>query len=818
MKKRYIYFLLLLLFSYSFVSGQTKKDRLLIRSVNNINALNKIKAEASQKFEKQQKEVEILIKQGFPRLIECADGSFKELVGLSVLGRPLYLVSHNQEIVNSLKADVLNDEIANWDDLGPLTGENMEIALWENGQPRPFHELFRIQSGTGYSSRIKYASTPIQNNTINRHATHVAGTLIGNQVDPSASTLGLGKTVRGIAYNSTVRAWDWLDAESEMETAATDGILIGNTSFGYAPMYLHQAEFGRYNETALSWDKIMCSAPYFQIVKSVGNARDDFESIGTPQFSQVTAKGGYDLLEGAGVSKNVLVVGSVVLTDNNGMFKTPPYKIDKIIEPYSSWGCTDDGRIKPDFAVHGNSVISASDQQNNSYTTLSGTSMSAAGLSGGAILIQDYWNKKFSFGFMRSSTLRAILVHSVDDILNPNTSGTISGISDGPDYSYGWGVPNLYKAAQLIKYRGETTIIREEELKNGEKFILYLTANGTQPLIATLAWTDPAGEVKPIDIVNPDASIDEQSSKLVNDLDIKLVRYEKNTDGSELTSPILYPWKLLDNGIAGQNAVLLGDPALRGINNVDNVEKIEVPQFVAYNDLGSVPAQGGLYRLEITHKGNLVNTCEGTGQYFSLVVSGVSMCFHDISLYQNEDNVYNEGVTVKANTISGYNIVKLNENLVEYSAADYIELLPQTRDGESGSEGFTVEGGSNFLAQIFCETNLERDAFSTGDLGNALNDTTISLTFETPVKGVTIYPNPLFNDILNIQFALSQKSNFGIQVYDISGRLLLSKESSNEYEEGTHKITMDLVNLPTGIYVIKTTSKDGLYTIKFIKK
>lgn len=692
-------------------------------SKNNNPGLERIKFESSRTDSIQRDEILRLISTGYPRIIERPGGEYSELAGTDVFGNPLYLTTHNQNVNQSIKAFVLNGEGTNWDQLGPFNGENMIIGLWENGRPRPLHELLRNKDGNSYKSRIDFVTSPPQNNTITRHSTHIAGTLIGKQIEPSEGTATLNNIVDGIANKSTLKVWDWLNSTSELATAAEEGILVGNTSFGFNPIYLHQCEFGRYNSLSKEWDEVMCNAPSFQIIKSVGNARDDKENEGNPQYPQVYAKGGYDLLEGAGVSKNVLVIGSVNLFDNDNVIAEPPYIASEIDEPYSSWGCTDDGRIKPDFVLQGNSVISASDQTNNSYATLTGTSMAAAGLSGGATLLQEYWLKKFNNGFMNSATLRALLVHSVNDILNPNTQNPITGISDGPDYSYGWGVPDLYKAAQLIRLRGETTIIKEEVLTEDKPFTLNVVANGNEPLIVTVAWTDPAGEIVPIDIENPDASIDEKNIKLVNDLDIRLVKYDQQVEGNEIGSLLLLPWKLLDDGISGKSPAEIGRPAIRGVNNVDNVEKIEIPMQEFYEDPASVTKRGGLYKIEITHKGKLVNSCTQDGQPFSLVVSGVSMCFHDIALFQHEDDILSGEVLVKAEEIQASNVIKENIDIVEFSAADQVNLIPQVRNGSNGSDGFTIDGGADVLVHINCKTNLSRDAFSSGDLDNALNDT-----------------------------------------------------------------------------------------------
>jgi hypothetical protein len=722
-----------------------------------------------------------------------------------------------------------------------LQGLGRKIGLWENGKPRVAHEMFRT---TELIPRIEYAiTTPLQNNTIFRHATHIAGTLIGNQVSPSFTSPN-NSIVRGVSYKSTIKAWDWFNVPYEMGIAATsDNIKIANTSFGYNPLYLHAAEFGRYNQTAKDWDVVMCANNEFQIVKSAGNARDDLDANhSTGIYPQVTTLNGYDLLEGAGIAKNVLVVGSVNLsgsTQTNGS-----YNGNAINEPYSSWGPTDDGRIKPDLVSHGNNVLSSFDTQNNTYGLYSGTSQAAAGVTGGITLLQEYWKRKFS-NEMWSSTARALLIHSADEI-----------DERGPDYRNGWGVVNIKNAAELIKKRGQSVIIREDYLNNTDRqtFNLNIAASGLEDLKITIAWTDPAGNVTAINTLDPlfpDNYINEITPKLVNDIDIRLLRSSANStfsgtliDGS-LPSPnnnVLFPWimrqeigpvtppSLIPNVLTALNSI-----AVRGDNTRDNVEKIEVYKHLT--NLG----QGGLFQLQISHKGTLINTC-GNGQRYTLIVSGASICSNNLVFWQHQDDQLTDGLgtRVLANSIQASNIIRsittlpsglpsgvsfstINPDFVEYKAADFIELLPQSQNNgiSNLTEGFTAEFGSDFLAHTGCDTIHDfnqRMAFSADEINAILKDEKVEEKVVVAKGEMVVFPNPLIDDILHLQFTLIEASVLSINIYDISGKLIFTDESQKIYDIGTSKKTIDLNRLPTGTYILQTKTKDGDRQIKFIKK
>ncbi len=121
-------------------------------------------------------------------------------------------------------------------------------------------------------------------------------------------------------------------------------------------------------------------------------------------------------------------------------------------------------------------------------------------------------------------------------------------------------------------------------MTNNGSYTKTVTSNGVDPLVVTIAWTDPAGATT--------AANDDVSARLVNDLDVVL---------EDQSGDLIYPWRL----IPGLNS----NPAIRiGPNDRDNVEKVEV----------EVPA--GDYTIRVTHQGAL----QGGLQDYSLIVTGIS--------------------------------------------------------------------------------------------------------------------------------------------------------------------------------------------------
>jgi serine protease AprX len=194
-------------------------------------------------------------------------------------------------------------------------------------------------------------------------------------------------------------------------------------------------------------------------------------------------------------------------------------------------------------------------------------------------LLQQHF-RNITTGFMRSATLRGLMVHSADE----------AGDAKGPDPKFGWGLLNAEKAVGLISnaYKTNNNVIIQEfdsrtaPLFQGGVYTKIVKAKGSEPLVATISWTDQAG------LAN-NGTVDLTTPVLVNDLDIRIT---KNTE-------VFFPWRLND---------VRNQPAVQGDNKVDNIEKVEI-------DLPT----SDLYTITVSHKGIL----SGNSQDFSLIISGL---------------------------------------------------------------------------------------------------------------------------------------------------------------------------------------------------
>lgn len=456
---------------------------------------------------------------------------------------PIYYKSYNRQSGQMLQANKLFPG----GDLGlNVTANDIQVGIWDGGKV--------ISDHVELVGRITFGDASEYDNSFSSHASHVTGTVIASGV--SASRIG-------IAPGATAYVHNWSSDTAEMTEFARTGGLVSNHSYGYVADNLDASAFGKYDDKSRAFDLIMNSNPYYLPVIASGNDANDNSIV------HAVNNFGYDLLTGACVSKNSIVVGAI-----NGISNLSP---EMMIAGFSNGGPTDDGRIKPEVVAKGVAVNSVGIASTTSYSSSQGTSMAAPAIAGLVALMQSHHKDVYN-SYMKSHVVRGLIIHSAVE----------SNLGHGPDYKYGFGIPNAVTMANIISDTNrQTSIFETSLLTNNSIYQKDFTTNTVQNLIFTIAWNDPA-------FSRQSGTNNDRTPHLVNDLDLKVQLLSANDE----VLNTYYPWKLnYDN--------VFGLATNTSTNDVDNVEKLEI-----------TAAPAGRYRIVVSHKGTLARA-----QEFSLVGS-----------------------------------------------------------------------------------------------------------------------------------------------------------------------------------------------------
>ncbi|MHC4611263.1 MAG: S8 family serine peptidase, partial [Planctomycetota bacterium] len=358
-----------------------------------------------------------------------------------------------------------------------LDGAGVSVLVYDAG--------YGLASHQDFGGRL----TPRDSSGLGDHATHVSGTVGGSGV-------GSGGTYKGMAPAVTIESYgfeqegglqqgflytDPGDIEEDYGEAITVyGVDIANNSIGTntAPNGFPCDWEGNYGVTGALIDSIAGGffGEPFRIVWANGNERGSGR-CGTT----------YHTTAPPACAKNHITVGAMNSNDDS-------------VTSFTSWGYTDDGRIKPDVSAPGcqsnDDFGVTSCSSSGSYNVKCGTSMASPTVCGlGALLIQDFRDQFVGEPDPRNSTLKILFAHTAEDIEEP-----------GPDYKTGYGSVRIQPAVDLLRSGN----FLEDEVSQGETFQVLVVVNPGDPEArVTLAWDDVPG-------------IPDTMPVLVNDLDLRV--------------------------------------------------------------------------------------------------------------------------------------------------------------------------------------------------------------------------------------------------------------------------------------------------------
>jgi subtilisin family serine protease len=381
-----------------------------------------------------------------------------------------------------------------------LTGSGVSVMVWDTGLVFDQHTDFAGLVGIGFGE--------VPPPPYGAHATHVAGLITGTGAASAGQFRGIAPDTLIGSYKATfesgfIQGSLYLDP-GDMENDYLEAIqfFLANIANNSITTDLAANNFpcaweGDYSAVAAFIDDIQRGrlhpvGEHMTIVWSAGNERGN-GACGT-SFGTIPPPAG---------AKNVITVGAVNTNDDS-------------LTAGTSFGPTDDGRIKPDLVGPGSQVggdggiNSVSSTNPNGYAVMSGSSMATAAVSGVlSLMTKDYRDANPGVN-PPPALLKAALIQTAADIDQP-----------GPDFKSGWGSVRAVPAIDLVR---SGQFLEASVIQDGVYLFEIDIAPSDSMLKVTVVWDDAPG--------SPNAA-----GTIVNDLDVRAIAPDASVHHSWLLDP-----------------------------------------------------------------------------------------------------------------------------------------------------------------------------------------------------------------------------------------------------------------------------------------
>ncbi len=387
-------------------------------------------------------------------------------------------------------------------------GKSVQAGVFDEGAIRMIAEFME-----GKQSRVTIKTQKGPSD----HSTEVAVVVAANGLDPRAT---------GVAWELKITSFDDERDLSELADFAKDIPIsnhrVSNHSYNKQAGWFvaegptgklyyewfgglnetEDSKFGKYRAEAHELDRILHEHPRLVSVIAAGNELsytpkaqpiehwawmppDAAPNLGHWEQSSIKRKpdkstdaGKLDTIAGLGISKNAICVGAIeqLVAPNQ----------PQVIADFSSWGPTDDNRVKPDVVAPGKMVYVK--DSNGVLKPVDGTSFAAPIVAGLSALLVEFFEKTFKRS-PTSAEIKAPLIHSARR----------EGIP-APDPNFGWGLVDAVGAADVIagEHAGSGRRFLFGEIRQGDtNTYTYVRPDGeAQRIRATLVWDRPSSPRK----------------------------------------------------------------------------------------------------------------------------------------------------------------------------------------------------------------------------------------------------------------------------------------------------------------------------------
>jgi len=635
-----------------------------------------------------------------------------------------------------------------------LDGSGVTVMVFDGGQ---------VKAHADFGSRLTVGTSDHAGES--NHATHVAGT-IGGDGTIEHNNRGMAPGVEIISYGFEVEGGlsagflytEPGDIEADYtESLALYGFDIANNSIGtnIEPNGFPCEWTGNYGITSAMIDSIVRGGlgEPVRIVWANGNERSRTRCLGDDFGNH----GEFFSTAPPACAKNHITVGSV---DSD----------TDLISYFSSWGPTDDGRLKPDISAPGCESASGvgvlSTTGVDSYGTACGTSMAAPTVTGlCALILEQYAISYPGRALPMNATLKALLANTAVDRGNP-----------GADYAYGYGSVRAQPAVDAVL---AGNILEGAVAQDGVYRFTVEVLAGDPSLKVTVAWDDLPG--------TPNVA-----STLVNDLDVRVI---DGSGGEHL------PWTL--------DPTDPGAPAVRTAqDHLNNIEQVQIdnplPGMYTVEVSGFVIADGGAQRFGASTTG-LLTDCSSTGfitlgrASVSCAGDGTSIRVTDCDLNSSDAVLDQIFVELVSDSQPGGTLITLTET------------GPAT-GRFSGSFTHNSTGGSDLLVRDGDTITAIYTDMDDGR-GNADVPVMASMVVDCTPPVAAVHGIDIWYDHATVEVTADEQSSCRILVGEQGGPLDMVTDSFTLFGLNHTVLIEELVELTDYVYAIELTDAGGNITL-----